>query len=105
MEGSPVRPVQGVARRPLPPACVIVVAAVLPGVGQALNATPARGLTMVAFMLVLGFVTFKLAAPGTSVVGQFAGAIFIYLLSVLDAYYWARYRREIFVQRESMIDE
>lgn len=89
------------ARPPLHPACVLVAAAVLPGAGQALNAAPARGLTMVAFMFVLGFVTFKLAAPGISIVGQFAGGIFIYLLSVLDAYYWARYRREIFKRRRS----
>jgi membrane protein implicated in regulation of membrane protease activity len=66
----------------------------LPGVGQVLNNTPMRGLTMLFFMLMLGVITFNLAGPEISVVGKFAGGIFVYAISVMDAYYWARYRWE-----------
>jgi hypothetical protein len=29
-------------------------------------------------------------------VGKLSGGIFIYAISILDAYYWAKYRMEIF---------
>lgn len=84
------------ARPPLRPELVLLIAILLPGVGQVLNNTPSRGLMMLFFMLMLGVITFNLAGPGISIVGKFAGGIFIYALSVMDAYYWARYRWERF---------
>ncbi|MEX1200139.1 MAG: hypothetical protein WEB02_05060 [Methylophaga sp.] len=77
------------------PYLVLLVAIILPGVGQVLNQAPLRGLTMVFFMLVLGMVTFQFASPEISVIGQFAGGIFIYALSVMDAYLWARVRWQV----------
>jgi hypothetical protein len=45
-----------------------------------------------AGLLVLGVITFNLVAQDVSLVlvGQFAGGVFIYALSVMDAYMWAR---------------
>jgi len=40
--------------------------------------------------------TFILAEPGRSWGGKLAGGVFIYAISVIDAYYWAKYRQEIF---------
>lgn len=80
------------ARTPLHPLVVLAVAIVLPGVGQVLNGSPSRGLMMLFFMLMLGVITFNIAAPGISLVGKFAGGIFVYAISVMDAYYWASYR-------------
>lgn len=82
------------ARPPMRPHLVLLVALILPGVGQVLNNTPTRGLMMLFFMLMLGVITFNLAGPEISVVGKFAGGIFVYAISVMDAYYWARYRWE-----------
>jgi hypothetical protein len=81
-------------RAPLPPLVVLAIAIMLPGVGQVLNGAPSRGLMMLFFMLMLGVITFNLAEPGISLVGKFAGGIFIYAVSVMDAYYWARFRAE-----------
>jgi len=81
---------------PLAPLLVLIVAIVLPGVGQVLNNAPLRGLLMLGFMLILGILTYRVASPDVSVIGQFAGGLFIYCAMVLDAYYWARYRTEIF---------
>lgn len=81
---------------PLSPMVVLLVAILLPGVGQVLNNTPTRGFFMVSFMILLGLITFNLAAPHISMVGKLSGGIFIYALSVMDAYYWARYRAERF---------
>ncbi len=86
------KPPENNHHRPWHPYWVLLVAILLPGVGQVLNQTPLRGLTMVFFMLVLGVVSFNLAGPDISVIGQFAGGLFIYALSVMDAYLWARIR-------------
>lgn len=86
---KPVKP-------PLHPYWVLLIAIVLPGVGQVINNTPMRGLMMLFFMLMLGVVTFNMAGPEISIVGKFAGGLFIYALSVMDAYYWARYRWQRF---------
>ena len=76
--------------RPVHPYLVLLVAILLPGVGQVLNHAPIRGLMMVFFMMVLGVITFNLAAPDVSLVGKFAGGVFIYAISIMDAYMWAR---------------
>lgn len=81
--------------RPWHPRLVLLVAVILPGVGQVLNQNPMRGLTMLFFMLVLGVVSYQLASPDVSVIGQFAGGLFVYAISVMDAYQWARVRWEV----------
>lgn len=77
------------------PFLVLGVAVVLPGMGQVLNNQPKRGLLMVLYMLLLGLVTHALASPDTSIVGKFAGGIFVYAMSVMDAYRVAAARRTV----------
>jgi hypothetical protein len=81
---------------PLASKWVMLIAILLPGMGQVVNNTPLKGLVMVSFMIILGLITFNLAQPNISMVGKLAGGIFIYALSIMDAYYWAKYRWEIF---------
>ena len=81
---------------PLHPLWVLLVAILLPGVGQVINNTPKRGLMFLFFIMSLGWVTMHLAPPGASFVGRYAGGFFIYAISILDAYRWARYRWTFF---------
>jgi hypothetical protein len=81
---------------PLDPKWVLLISILLPGMGQVLNNTPVKGLVMVCFMIILGLITFNLAQSHISMVGKLAGGIFIYALSIMDAYYWAKYRWERF---------
>ena len=83
-------------KAPLNPILVLLIAILLPGMGQVINNTSVKGLVMIAFMVILGLITFNLAEAHISVVGKLAGGIFIYAISVLDAYYWAKYRSETF---------
>lgn len=87
---------------PLPPSLILLSAICLPGVGQALNNTPMRGLVMTVFAVILGFVTFQVADPKVSMVGHLAGGLFVYAVSVMDAYYWARVRRALFQHRDTV---
>jgi hypothetical protein len=82
--------------KPLDAKLVLLVAILLPGMGQVLNNAPKRGFFMALFMIILGLITFNLAQPHISMAGKLAGGIFIYAISILDAYYWAKYRMEIF---------
>lgn len=82
--------------KPLDPRWVLLIAILLPGVGQVLNNAPKRGFVMVCFMIILGLITFNLAQPNISMLGKLSGGVFIYAISVLDAYYWAKYRIAIF---------
>ncbi len=86
-------------KAPLSPKWVLLIAILLPGMGQVVNNTPLKGLVMLSFMIILGLITFNLAQPHISMVGKLAGGIFIYALSIMDAYYWAKYRWELFVKR------
>ena len=87
------------ANPPLSPHLVLLVAMLLPGMGQVLNNAIPRALMMIFFMILMGVVTYNIALPGVSLVGKFAGGIFIYMVSVMDAYYWARVREEVFKYR------
>lgn len=72
---------------------VLLLAIALPGVGQVVNRMPVRGLVFVFYILLLGTVTFHLTTPEHSLLGRYAGGLFIYAISILDAYTWAAYRR------------
>lgn len=84
--------------KPLDAKLVLLVAIFLPGMGQVINNAPKRGFFMACFMIILGLITFNLAQPHISMVGKLSGGIFIYAISILDAYYWAKYRFEIFLK-------
>ncbi|MDP3744728.1 MAG: hypothetical protein Q8Q76_10380 [Methylotenera sp.] len=85
-----------VIQKPIAPQWILLIAILLPGMGQVFNNAPKRGFFMVCFMIILGLITFNLAQANISMVGKLAGGIFIYAISILDAYYWAKYRKEFF---------
>ena len=80
--------------RPIHPRKVLVAALLLPGTGQVLNGTPQRGLVFLFFMILLGWVSLNLMPADASFIGRSIGGIFVYGLSVIDAYKRARIRYE-----------
>ena len=83
------------AKPPSNPYLILAAAMVLPGSGQVINRQPVRGLLFVGFILLLGAYTLKTASPDVSIVGKLAGGIFVYAMSILDAYRHARVRFEV----------
>jgi len=47
------------------------------------------------FILLLGAYTLKTAAPEVSIVGKLAGGLFVYAMSIFDAYKTARIRATV----------
>ena len=84
-----------IVKPPTNPYVVLAAAIALPGSGQVINRQPVRGLMFVGFILLLGAYTLKTAAPDVSIVGKLAGGLFVYAMSILDAYRHARVRFEI----------
>lgn len=87
-------------KSPANPYLVLAVAMVLPGCGQVMNRQPMRGLFFVFFILLLGAYTLKTASPDVSIIGKLAGGIFVYAMSILDAYRIARVRFEVWKHGE-----
>jgi hypothetical protein len=71
---------------------VLISALLLPGSGHTWLGNPKRGLIFLFFMLVFGWLSHHLMPATSSFIGKNIGAIFIYGLSVLDAYRTARLR-------------
>ena len=74
------------------PHLVLLSAILLPGSGQVWNRQPFRGLIFLFFMGLFGTLTLLTAAPETSIIGKLAGGLFIWALSIPDAYRTARLR-------------
>jgi hypothetical protein len=91
----------GAEAQPINPYLILLAAILLPGFGHVLCGEPRRGFTMQMFMIALGIVTWQLAAPDRSIIGKLAGGLFIYAISVVDAYTIARRRWAEFHQRQS----
>jgi hypothetical protein len=72
---------------------VLLVAILLPGFGHVLNGQPRRGLIMQLFMIALGFVTWQLAPPSASFIGKISGGLFVYALSLPEAFRVAKIRQ------------
>ncbi len=83
---------------PMNPYAVLAIAIALPGMGQVLNNAVKRGLLMVTFMVLLGYFTAQVADSNVSIIGRYAGGFFVYAISVMDAYYWAKFRLNLFKQ-------
>lgn len=82
-------------RKPLHPWVVLALAVVLPGVGHVVSRQPMRGLIFLFFIILLGAFTLKTASPDVSVVGKYSGGLFVWAMSILDAYRIGRIRYEV----------
>jgi hypothetical protein len=79
-------------RAPLNPRLVLLVAMLLPGMGHVLSGAARRGITLQLFMIAGAFITWHLSTPQTSLAGRLAGGLFVYALSLPEAYRLAKLR-------------
>ncbi len=74
------------------PYFVLAVAVILPGMGHVLVGQPKRGFTMQMFMILMAMITWHLTAPAQSLVGRLSGGLFVYAMSIPEAYRLAKLR-------------
>ncbi len=80
--------------QPWNPYLVLAVACVLPGMGHVMVGQQPRGLGFAFFTLLLALLSWHTTAPDQSIVGRAAGGLFVWAVSIPDAYRIARFRYE-----------
>ncbi len=80
--------------KPVNPYLVLAASLVFPGAGHVILGQAQRGLMFLFFTAILGWVSLRLMPESASFFARHAGGIFIYGISVLDAYKIARVRYE-----------
>jgi hypothetical protein len=87
--------------RPPQPYLVLAAAILLPGSGHLLLGLQQRAMMFLFFIILLGLVTYHLTTPEHSFLGRYAGGLFVYAISLTDAYKLARLRYERWRQHGS----
>ena len=80
------------SRVPLNPYRVLLLATLLPGMGHVAVGAVRRGLMLQMFMVLGAIITWHLSGPQISLAGRLAGGLFVYALSVPEAYRLAKLR-------------
>lgn len=82
-------------KAPIHPLIVLALAIALPGVGHVAAGQPQRGLGFAFFTLLLALLTWHTTTPDISFIGRSAAGLFVWALSIPDAYRIARINYEI----------
>jgi hypothetical protein len=77
-------------RKPMNPYRVLALAIVLPGMGHVAIGQQQRGFMFAMFTLLLALITWQIAPPDRSFIGRSALGLFVWALSIPDAYRLAR---------------
>ncbi len=72
--------------KPLSPYLVLALAILLPGAGHVAIREAPRGLVFVFFVVLFSVLSYMTTTPDQSFVGRHAGGLFIWALSIPDAY-------------------
>jgi hypothetical protein len=82
------------AKKPINPHLVLALAVLAPGAGHVAAGAPQRGLGFAFFSLLLALLCWHTTTPEISFVGRSAAGLFVWALSIPDAYRIARIRYE-----------
>ena len=85
--------------RPINPYVVLVLAILLPGAGHVAVRQPQRGLGFAFFSVLLALLSWYTTTPERSFIGRAAGGLFVWALSIPDAYKIARIRYDSWMSR------
>ena len=77
---------EGTRKVTLPPWLILLSALVVPGSAHVFLGRQNRGLVMLFWMVILGFMTFRFAPPQAGFIGQISGGAAVWALSVVDAF-------------------
>lgn len=77
----------------MPSQTPIIAAMLIPGSGYLIQGRPMRGLVMIFWMCIFGFITFQLTTPEISTIGRYSGGIAIWVISILEVYHITRARK------------
>ncbi len=79
----------------------VLLAAIFPAGGHVLQSRPQRGLMFLFFMVILGWASNHVMPETASFFGRHIGGLFVYGISVIDAYKWSRIKWETWNRAKS----
>ena len=82
-------------RAPVHPYVILALAILFPGSGHVALGLPFRGLGFAFFTLLLALLAWQVTTPTHSFVGRSAAGLFVWAMSIPDAYRIARLRYEL----------
>lgn len=80
--------------QPLNPRLVLVLAILFPGAGHVAIGQTQRGFCFLLFAILFMVLSYLTTTPEHSFIGRHAGGLFVWALSITDAYKLARIRYE-----------
>jgi hypothetical protein len=80
--------------RMLHPRLILLLAILFPGAGHVAVGQTLRGLCFALFSILFMVITYVTTTPDQSFIGRHAGGLFVWALSITDAYRLARIRFE-----------
>lgn len=83
------------AKKPFHPYVVLALSILAPGAGHVAAGQPQRGFGFALFSLILALLTWQITPPDRSFVGRSALGLFVWALSIPDAYRVARMQWEL----------
>ena len=78
------------SKKPINPYLVLLASLIVPGAGHVVLGQAQRGLTFLFFTVILGWASVKVMPDHMSFFSRHVGGVFLYGISVLDAYRMAR---------------
>jgi hypothetical protein len=90
------------AGKPINPYIVLGLAILAPGAGHVAAGAPQRGLGFAFFSLLLAILSWHTTTPETSFIGRSAGGLFVWAVSIPDAYRIARLKYEAWRHRQEL---
>jgi len=64
----------------------LLITIVIPGSGYVFLGRPMRGLVMLFWMIIFGYLTFMISSPEISFIGRISGGLAVWMLSVIEVY-------------------
>ena len=86
---------------PRNPRLVLLAAIILPGSGHVLQGRAPRGLMFLFFTIILGWASSHVMPETASFFGRHIGGIFIYGMSIIDAYKWSKMEWEVWKREKT----
>jgi hypothetical protein len=91
----------GKSPAPVNPYAVLALAVLMPGAGHVIAGQPYRGLGFAFFSLLLAILSWHTTTPEHSFIGRSAGGLFVWAMSIPDAYRIAREKYEAWRTRDA----